>query len=245
MMRQPIAALGLVALCSLVVAGCAQVGDGAQQGSVATIEVPAPVELPAGDTAAPPELAAHAAQEEVATVGTPAIAADATTGAPLSEPAASAPATSPAATGALSADGLEPLSLPLTQAVESVTEVAVALAHPASATRAAIDTLDFKALASRLRKTKAINLSTKLSVKNLSDDLLADFRAYHDQRGTVSLGELRRSYDSLFQRLHSLLHDADPLLDRDIDRSRAALWEILADPRTFSASQSSQPLLVP
>jgi hypothetical protein len=47
---------------------------------------------------------------------------------------------------------------------------------------------------------------------------------------------LRRSYDSLFEELHSLLENADPPLARDIDRSRAAIWELIADPAKFNAS---------
>jgi hypothetical protein len=99
-----------------------------------------------------------------------------------------------------------------------------------------LDTLDFASLVKRLRKTKAINLPTKIAVKSQSDDLLDAFRAYHRQRGTATLAELRRVYDSLFHELHSLLREADPPLDRDIAESRAAIWEILADPRKFSAS---------
>jgi hypothetical protein len=98
------------------------------------------------------------------------------------------------------------------------------------------DALDFDGLVKRLRKTKAIKLSTKLAFKSESDDLLDGFRAYHRQRGTATLADLRRSYDSLFRKLHSMLRDADPPLDRDIDRSRAAIWEILADPTKFEAS---------
>jgi hypothetical protein len=96
--------------------------------------------------------------------------------------------------------------------------------------------LDFSSLVTRLRKTKAINLRTKLAVKNESDELLAQARVYHAQTGETTLAELRRSYDSLFQELHSLLEDADPPLARDIDRSRAAIWELIADPAKFDAS---------
>jgi hypothetical protein len=106
------------------------------------------------------------------------------------------------------------------------------VASPASA-----ETLDLSALVTRLRKTKAINLLTKFAVKNESDDLLEQFRAYHTQRGITTLADLRRSYDSLFHKLHSLLREADPPLARDIDRSRAAIWELLADPRKFTASR--------
>jgi hypothetical protein len=77
---------------------------------------------------------------------------------------------------------------------------------------------------------------TKISVKNQSDDLLERFRAYHRQQGATPLSELRRSYDLLFLKLLSLLQDGDPPLATDIDRSRAAIWEILADPKKFVES---------
>jgi hypothetical protein len=104
------------------------------------------------------------------------------------------------------------------------------------------DTLDVTSLLARLRKTKAINLRTKLAVKNESDDLMERFRAYHTQHGTATLAELRRSYESLFLKLHSLLEDGDPPLAHDIDRSRAAIWAILADPVKFG---SSAPIVSP
>jgi hypothetical protein len=76
---------------------------------------------------------------------------------------------------------------------------------------------------------------TKISVKNQSDDLLEKFRAHHRQ-GAPSLSELRRSYDMLCLKLLSLLQDGDPPLAKDIDRSRAAIWEILADQKKFIES---------
>jgi hypothetical protein len=97
-------------------------------------------------------------------------------------------------------------------------------------------TLDFAALGTRLRETKAIGVLTKLSVKNQADDLLAQFRAYHQQQGQVTLAELRRSYDMLVLKLLSLVQDGDPLLAKDIDRSRTAIWDILADRMKFVES---------
>jgi hypothetical protein len=88
----------------------------------------------------------------------------------------------------------------------------------------------------RLRETKAIGVLTKISVKNQSDDLLEKFREYHKQQATTPLAELRRSYDMLFLKLLSLLQDGDPPLAKDIDRSRSAIWEILADPKKFVES---------
>ena len=87
-----------------------------------------------------------------------------------------------------------------------------------------------------MRSTKAIGVLTKLSLKNQVDDLLEKFRAYHKQQATVSLVELRRSYDMLLLKTLSLLQDSDPPLARDIVKSKAAIWSILADPKKFNDS---------
>jgi hypothetical protein len=128
-----------------------------------------------------------------------------------------------------------PLAAPAAPATEG-SDAAPALSASSVASPTSAETLDFTSLATRLRKTKAISLLTKVAVKNESDDLLERFRAYHTQHGTATLADLRRAYDLLLGELHSLLQDTDPPLARDIDRSRAAIWEILADPRKFSAS---------
>ena len=105
-----------------------------------------------------------------------------------------------------------------------------------AAPQPSVATLDFTSLITRLRETKAISVFTKISVKNQSDDLLEKFRSYHRQQGAPTLSELRRSYDLLLLKLLSLLQDGDPPLAKDIDRSRAAIWEILADPKKFIES---------
>jgi hypothetical protein len=102
----------------------------------------------------------------------------------------------------------------------------VASQHPA-------DTLDFTSLGARLRATKAIGVFTKISVKNQADDLLAQFREYHNRQGATTLPDLRLSYDMLVLKLLSLVQDGDPLLATDINRSRAAIWNILSDQRKF------------
>jgi hypothetical protein len=97
--------------------------------------------------------------------------------------------------------------------------------------------LDFSGLGTRLRETKAIGMLTKISVKNQADDLLEEFRAYHTQQNTSpTLTELRRAYDMLLLKLLSLLQDGDPPLANDIDSSRAAIWDLLVDPKKFVAS---------
>jgi hypothetical protein len=96
--------------------------------------------------------------------------------------------------------------------------------------------LDFSSLETRLRQTKTIGVLTKLSVKNQADDLVDEFRGYHRQQGAATLPGLRRSYDMLLLKVLSLVQDGDPPLAQDIVRSRAAIWDILSDPRKFTES---------
>ena len=96
--------------------------------------------------------------------------------------------------------------------------------------------MDFTSLVTRLRETKAIGVMTKISVKNQADDLLEKFREYHKRQSAVTLVDLRSSYDLLVLKILSLVQDGDPPLAREIDRSRAAIWDILADQRKFIES---------
>jgi hypothetical protein len=96
--------------------------------------------------------------------------------------------------------------------------------------------LDFSSLGTRLRETKAIGVLTKLSVKNQADDLIEKFRAYHRRQSAVPLTDLRSSYELLVLKILSLVQDGDPPLAKEIDRSRAAIWDVLADQRKFIES---------
>ena len=85
-----------------------------------------------------------------------------------------------------------------------------------------------------MRETKAIGVFTKLSLKNQVDDLLAQFKAYHDGRSTAAIEELREHYNLLMLKVLSLLQKSDPRLAQDLTSSRDALWTVLADPVKFS-----------
>jgi hypothetical protein len=216
----------LVALSCLAAASCAELKDEPTQDGIPPAEVAAAVAPPVtgeGDVAAEPVPAPPAVE--------PSDEIDEALASTEREPAPKAPTMAEIAPA-------EPA--PVVDAADTAPAEALAVT-PAptpsvAASTAAVETLDFSSLVTRLRRTKAISLRTKVAVKHESDDLLEEFRAYHTQRGFTTLGDLRRSYDSLFHKLHSLLQDGDPPLARDIDRSRAAIWELLADPRKFSAS---------
>jgi len=105
---------------------------------------------------------------------------------------------------------------------------------PGPGKQAATPTLDLKSLEKRLRDTKAIGVFTKLSLKNQVDDLLSQFRTFHEGKNTATLTTLRESYDLLIMKVLSLLQDADAALARDIAASREAIWSLLADPVKFA-----------
>src|SRR6267143_113433 len=107
-------------------------------------------------------------------------------------------------------------------------------AAPPAAPSAKVATLDLGTLEKRLRDTKAIGVFTKLSLKNQVDDLLSQFRTFHDGKNGATLTTLRESYDLLIMKVLSLLQDADAALARDIAASREAIWSLLADPVKFA-----------
>jgi len=106
--------------------------------------------------------------------------------------------------------------------------------EPGPSKQAATPALDLKSLEKRLRETTAIGVFTKLSLKNQVDDLLDQFRAFHQGKGGTNLAELRQSYDLLIMKVLSLLQDSDAALARDIVTSREAIWSLLADPAKFA-----------
>lgn len=94
--------------------------------------------------------------------------------------------------------------------------------------------LDLPSLEKRLRETKAIGVFTKITLKNHIDDLVHQFREYHQGRGKIMLAELRQRYDMLLLKLLALLQDSDPTLAHTIVASREAIWSILKDPAKFA-----------
>ena len=94
--------------------------------------------------------------------------------------------------------------------------------------------LDLKTLEQQLKDTKAIGFFTKITLKNQVDDLLDQFRKYYRGKATLTMADLRRSYDLLMMKVLSLLQDEDQKLASAIVSSREAIWALLADPTTFA-----------
>ena len=89
--------------------------------------------------------------------------------------------------------------------------------------------LDLRSLEQRLKDTNAIGVMTKLSLKNQVDDLVAQFRAFHEGHRPPTLTELRRPFELLLMKVLSLLQDQDPALANQINASREAIWGLLTD----------------
>ena len=95
--------------------------------------------------------------------------------------------------------------------------------------------LDLKGLEQRLRDTRAIGVFTKLSLKNQVDDLLAQFKAFHQGQPGLTVAQLRQKYELLLMKVVTLLQDGDPALASAVSSSREAIWEVLTDPQKFAA----------
>ena len=89
-------------------------------------------------------------------------------------------------------------------------------------------------LEQRLRDTHAIGVFTKLSLKNQVNDLLDQFRGFHEGKIKVPLAELRQRYEQLLLEVITLLQDSDEQLANAVASSREAIWGVLADPKTFA-----------
>ncbi len=215
----------VLALSSFLVVGCVGFNCAQTTESVQAVPPAAPsavVEAPAEtvreEVPAPAVAAAPAAQP--AQAPSPSVIEPARPAKPAPAPRVSAPqAAAPVAPVA-----------PVAPPKQPPKPAVVATVEPAAP-------LDLNLLETRLRETTAIGVFTKLSLKNQVDDLLNRFRAYHKRQGTATLVELRRNYDMLMLKVLALLQDSDPALARDIVRSRAAIWNILADPRKFTESK--------
>ena len=108
------------------------------------------------------------------------------------------------------------------------------VSRPAAETPAATAPLDLTVLEQELRATKAIGVFTKITLKNQIDDLLDEFRDYYRGKAKVTIKDLRRRFDLLLMKVLSLLQDKDQALASAIVASREALWDLLADPKTFA-----------
>ena len=94
--------------------------------------------------------------------------------------------------------------------------------------------LDLEQLEARIRQTNAIGFFTKLELKGQVDDLLDDFRNFHEASGDLSLDELRERFNLLMLKVLSSLQDEDPELSGDIAVARPTLWTVLSDPAKFA-----------
>jgi len=200
----------LVAACGALLAACAAEmpapPPAVSSESPASMHVasPKPPEKPATSNSAPAKPTETAAEKHVASSA-------ATTPKPGSKP--STPAKPPAKPQA---------------------NVASTAPAPAAAKPAAPAPLDLKSLEERLKETNAIGVLTKLSLKNQVDDLVGEFRAYHQGARPPTLSDLRPAFELLLMKVLSLLQDRDPALAHDVSASRDAIWGVLTDPRKLA-----------
>ena len=127
-----------------------------------------------------------------------------------------------------------PLKTPASPSTADLPRKKETAAAPGPGKQEAAPPLDLASLEQRLRDTKAIGVFTKLSLKNQVDDLLTQFRAFHQGHAGAALSDLRERYNLLLLKVLSLLQGSDPVLAQAVAGSREAIWGLLADPVKFA-----------
>ena len=230
-----------IALLSILLTLTACVHEAARppQASAEPAEVPAPAPPPVITNAAPAEQPQNAPSAPLSDANVPSTAAGAlaaegsskSAAAPVApeSPSTRAGASPGKAAPASAASTLHPAQVPPATAVPN----AAALPSPPSPAATA-PALDLKSLEQRLRDTHAIGVFTKLSLKNQVDDLLAQFKTFYRGQSQITLAQLRQKYEVLLMKAVSVLQDNDPQLASAISSSREAIWNVLADPKSFA-----------
>ena len=96
-----------------------------------------------------------------------------------------------------------------------------------------IPTFSITNLVARIRETGAIGFFTKLALKNQIEDLLSQFREFHEGVSNTILSVLKDQFNLLLMKVITLLQDDDSKLFQDIVSARELLWINLADPEQF------------
>lgn len=236
-MRSGRAALAVTVMLGLLVLAAALVSQGcASKGRVAEVQ-PTGREAPPAEVSAAPPAETVSPEPRTSAAPVPSVPAEQPRGkddggSPAKQETAPPSVTAPSQREATSPN----VKTPKAPAAPAPSEPARAKkdVEPSPSRQAAAPALDLKSLETRLRETKAIGVFTKLSLKNKVDDLLSQFRAFHQGKSGSKLPELRQSYDLLMMKVLSLLQDSDPSLARDIVTSREGIWSLLADPAKFA-----------
>ncbi len=164
----------------------------------------------------------------------PAAAAAAAAAAPVTQPPKEVmPSAAPAKAGPPSAKAPAPAAPPKAPVALAKPPAAASKPPPAIAAAPAAPPIDLKSLEVKLKESKAIGLMTKLSLKNQVDDLVAQFKAFHDGRRPPTLPELRQPYELLLMKVLSLVQDQDPGLAKALHDSRDYIWSVLSDRDKF------------
>ena len=201
-----------------------------------------PAAPPPAATEPAPGVESQATSQPPASSGTPEgaaanapVPAAATPTAPIASepPATSAPGTSNSRPSKQAAGTKNAPVSPVPAAPAAAAAGAAAAAAPPKVSTP--PPLDLKGLEQRLRDTRAIGVFTKLSLKNQVDELLAQFKAFHQGKPGVTVGQLRQKYELLLMKVVTLLQDGDPALASAVSSSREAIWDVLTDPQKFAA----------
>jgi hypothetical protein len=98
------------------------------------------------------------------------------------------------------------------------------------------DVIDLESLENSIRKTDAIGLAKKLSLKKDLDRLVEKLQAFHKGLEADNIEKLESSFHKLVNKTLTLLRAEDPDLHQRISAGRSGIWAVLRDRETFLAT---------
>ena len=101
--------------------------------------------------------------------------------------------------------------------------------------KADVNSIDLESLKNSIRKTDAIGLAEKLSLKRDLDRLVEKLQAFHEGSEADNIEKMESSFHKLINKTLTLLRSEDPDLHQRISATRSQLWSLLRDPKTFQA----------
>ena len=97
------------------------------------------------------------------------------------------------------------------------------------------DVIDLESLENSIRKTDAIGLAEKLSLKRDLNRLVEKLQAFHKGLEADNIEKLESSFHKLVNKTLTLLRAEDPDLHQRISAGRSGIWAVLRDRETFLA----------
>jgi hypothetical protein len=93
--------------------------------------------------------------------------------------------------------------------------------------------IDFESLEKQVRETKAMGAIAKIKLSNDINKLLAELKAFHAGKSSLTLEQQREQYDLLYMKIVTLVQEKDPELYNQLCNAWDPIWAELQDEKNL------------